>query len=245
MARPKKNNAERFSHDADMRNHRKIRAIRTAFSAEWYAVFSMLLEVLCNAEFFTIPRNEEEAELLSGDFGVESWRLQDMVKYFVKLWLFSLENGNLHSSSLVERLEPLLDKREKARQKYEETRDSDTEKKWGKKPAKPKKEKTTMTAEQFDEFYSNYPQASNRKGAKEKFLTLEASLFPAIMAWLEKHKAGRRFKENVIPAPLVWLRQERRNDDVPPFIPSGSASNEANNQWKTQKDEGHADAVIL
>lgn len=38
MARPNKNNAEYFSHDADMRNDVKVKALRRRFSHTGYAV---------------------------------------------------------------------------------------------------------------------------------------------------------------------------------------------------------------
>ena len=58
MARPKKNNADYFSHDADMRNHRKMKAIRAKFGLEGYAIWNMVLEVLSNAELFIVCHNQ-------------------------------------------------------------------------------------------------------------------------------------------------------------------------------------------
>ena len=46
MARPKKQYCDYFSHDRDMRNHRKIKALRTKFGVNGYAVWVMILEVL-------------------------------------------------------------------------------------------------------------------------------------------------------------------------------------------------------
>ena len=52
MARPKKNNAEYFTHDADMRNDVKIKALRRKFSHTGYAVWNYLLETLTDSDFF-------------------------------------------------------------------------------------------------------------------------------------------------------------------------------------------------
>ena len=41
MARPKKNYCDYFPHDRDMRNHRKVKAIRTKFGPIGYAIWSM------------------------------------------------------------------------------------------------------------------------------------------------------------------------------------------------------------
>ena len=113
MARPVKNNADYFSHDADMRNHRKMKAIRAKFGLEGYAVWNMLLEVLTDAEHFKIEIDEVEVELLAGDFGIESDLLSEMVAYFSRLKLIQTENGTTTCKSLVERMQPLIDKRQR------------------------------------------------------------------------------------------------------------------------------------
>jgi hypothetical protein len=113
MARPTKNNADYFSHDADMRNHRKMKAIRAKFGLEGYAVWNMLLEVLTDSEHFVINIDEVEVELIAGDFGIEGDLLSEMISYFIRLKLLEEENGTLTCASLIERMQPLLDKRER------------------------------------------------------------------------------------------------------------------------------------
>ena len=113
MARPIKNNADYFSHDADMRNHRKMKAVRAKFGLEGYAVWNMLLEVLTDAEHFKIDIDEVEVELLAGDFGIESELLSEMITYFSRLKLIQIDDGVTTCNSLVERMQPLLDKRER------------------------------------------------------------------------------------------------------------------------------------
>ena len=113
MARPTKNNADYFSHDADMRNHRKMKAIRAKFGLEGYAVWNMLLEVLTDSEHFVINIDEVEVELIAGDFGIEGDLLSEMISYFIRLKLLEQENGTLTCTSLIERMQPLLDKRER------------------------------------------------------------------------------------------------------------------------------------
>ena len=113
MARPTKNNADYFSHDADMRNHRKMKAVRAKFGLEGYAVWNMLLEVLTDAEHFVVNIDEVEIELIAGDFGIEGDLLSEMISYFIRLKLLKQENGTLTCASLIERMQPLLDKRER------------------------------------------------------------------------------------------------------------------------------------
>ena len=52
MARPIKNNADYHSHDSNMRNDIKIKALRRKYKLAGYAIYNMLLEVLTNAEYF-------------------------------------------------------------------------------------------------------------------------------------------------------------------------------------------------
>ena len=65
MARPRKNNAEYFSHDANMRSDRKIIALRAKYGLEGYAVRCMILETLAGADNFQITFDEMEIELLA------------------------------------------------------------------------------------------------------------------------------------------------------------------------------------
>lgn len=119
MARPRKNNAEYFSHDANMRSDRKIIALRAKYWLEGYAIRCMLQETLAWAENFIIPYTDMEIELLAWDFGVDSDIFADIVLYMVKIKLLELENQVLSCSALVESLEPLLNKRKRYREQSE------------------------------------------------------------------------------------------------------------------------------
>jgi len=128
MARPRKNNADYFSHDNNMRNHRKIKAIRNTFGLEGYAVFNMLLETLSECDNFKIKlSNEIDWEILSSDFGIEVERLENMMDYFIKLELIKNDKDTYFSTNLIERLTPLIEKREYLRDKYAEKVVSTTE----------------------------------------------------------------------------------------------------------------------
>ena len=85
MARPKKNNADYFSHDNNMRSDSKILALRRKFWVEWYAVWCMLLEVLTESDWFKTKVDTLSIELLSWDFGVETNILKSIIEYLVLL----------------------------------------------------------------------------------------------------------------------------------------------------------------
>lgn len=115
MARPKKNNAEYFSHDADMRNDVKIMALRRKFRHEGYAVWNFLLETLTDSDFFEIEWEEISIELLAADYDVSVERLTEIVDYCVKIGLLQQEGNHLYSAAHQKRFATLLANRARKR----------------------------------------------------------------------------------------------------------------------------------
>ena len=113
MARPKKNNAEYYTHDADMRNDVKIKALRRKFSHTGYAVWNYLLETLTDSDFFEVEWEEINIELLAADYDVSVEELTEIVEYCVKIGLLQLENDVLRSDAHQNRFRELLDNRVK------------------------------------------------------------------------------------------------------------------------------------
>jgi hypothetical protein len=113
MARPIKNNADYFTHDSDMRNDVKIRALRRKFKHAGYAVWCFMLETLTDSDYFEIIWDEINIELLSADFDVSFEELSDIVDYCVKLGLFTVEDCKLFSPTHQSRFNSLLKKRER------------------------------------------------------------------------------------------------------------------------------------
>lgn len=122
MARPTKNNAEYFSHDAGMRNDPKIRALRKRFPASCgtcgYSVYNMLLEVLTATDFFQLEIDEMQLELLAGDFDTDAQTLQDIISFSVKIKLLAQENSIIYSFGLKRRLKPVIDNRNAVKQRF-------------------------------------------------------------------------------------------------------------------------------
>lgn len=113
MARPKKNNADYFTHDADMRNDLKVKAVRRKFGHVGYAVWNYLLEVMTDNDYFEIDWSELNQELLSADFDLPVEELQEIVDYCVRLGLLKLDDGKLFSEALQRRFSGLLSKRKR------------------------------------------------------------------------------------------------------------------------------------
>lgn len=115
MARPKKNNADYFTHDADMRNDVKIKALRRKFSHTGYAVWNYLLETLTDSDFFEVEWEEINVELLAADYDVSVDELTEIVNYCVKIGLLQRAGGKLFSQAHQRRFASLLADRERKR----------------------------------------------------------------------------------------------------------------------------------
>lgn len=119
MARQNKNDAEFFSHDADMRNDIKVTALRRKFSHTGYAVWCFMLETLTDSEDFEVEYDEVSQELLAADFDVPVDKLKDIIDYSVRIGLLQHEGGKLYSAALKKRFIPLLEARERRKQRAE------------------------------------------------------------------------------------------------------------------------------
>ena len=118
MARPSKNNADYFSHDADMRNDVKVKALRRRFSHKGYAVWCFMLEVLTDSDFFEVSFDEVNQELLAADFDVSVEELREIVEYCQKIGLLqSTQDGKVFSEAHQRRFSGLLTKRERDRER--------------------------------------------------------------------------------------------------------------------------------
>jgi len=126
VPRPRKNNAEYFSHDKDMRNDERMLAVRNKFQHVGYSIWNMILEKLTNAENFELKYDNKSLELWSGDFqSVLGAEIKEIVEYFIDLELLIEEDGMIFSPELKKRLQPVLDKRERARRDAEDQKRDD------------------------------------------------------------------------------------------------------------------------
>ena len=111
MARPRKNNADYFSHESEMRNDVKIKALRRKFSHTGYAVWNYLLEVLTDAEGFSIKWEELDIELYAADFDLDVSELTEIVDYCLRLGLLQKSGSYLLCNNLTSSFEALMNKR--------------------------------------------------------------------------------------------------------------------------------------
>lgn len=243
MARPRKNNADWFSHDTDLRDNLKIKAVRAKYWLEGYAIFVMLLEVLADADNFILEENDFQVEMLAGDFRIDSAILAEMIDYIVNIWLLQRENWSLFSKHLIERMEALLNKRNNMRSVYQkkvpatETPVSEAE---IIQKLEPKEEK--MSEEDFEAFWKEYPIKEEKKKSREKFLKLPKELLPKIIQSIALNKTtNEKWLKGFIKQPTTWINGECWNDEIASVLPS---KNSANGQQGKVSTDWHADLEV-
>lgn len=99
-----------------MRNHKKVKAIRSKFGPVGYCVWSMILEYLTGNDGNVFEYSDLEFELMSGDFGIPATEIRAVVDYCVSLEMLFNVNGFIKSESLDERLAPVYQKRGAAKE---------------------------------------------------------------------------------------------------------------------------------
>jgi hypothetical protein len=213
MARPKRNNADYFSHDTGMRNDPKIKALRNKFGCTGYSVYCMMLEVLTGSDFFKRKIDDIEIEILSADFGIEADLFSEILQYMLRLRLLqSGDNCEFLSQKLTDRLQPVIDKRSNSRKKVVSVTESTQSKV---KESKVKKSKDNKTKEQnekleidFEIFWNDYPKKKEKQKAKatlSKYIKLGVGI-EKICEAMNKDEALRN-EYQFIPYPSTWLNK--------------------------------------
>ena len=112
MARPQKNNLDYFSHDCDMRNDIKIKALRRKFGHKGYSLYVMMLEHLGKCDYLCYEWTTLNIELLTPDFDVDSEELVEFINYATDvLKLFEIKNNYIVCRNQMLRAEPLFNER--------------------------------------------------------------------------------------------------------------------------------------
>jgi hypothetical protein len=169
MARPIRNNADYFSHDADMRNDPKIKAMRNKFGLTGYAVYCMTLEVLTNSDFFKREIDEIEIEILSADFGIDADSFTDIIAYMLRLKLLQTEDNCTYlSQKLTDRLQAVTDKRQKARDRAISVTESTQSKVNKRKVKKSKVNIDLYTNWDKDRLWSEISKSNDNKISKDE-----------------------------------------------------------------------------
>ena len=174
MARPKRHNADYFSHDSGMRDDPKIKALRNKFGITGYAVWCMMLEVLTNSDYFKRQIDDIETEILAADFGIDADLFSEILSYMVRLRLLqTVDNCEFLSQKLCNRLQSVTDKRRNSSKKGVSVTES-TQSKVKKSKVNKSKEKLEQKSsaidlnetikpkpDSFSKFFEVYPKRFN------------------------------------------------------------------------------------
>jgi hypothetical protein len=113
MARPTKQNVDYFSHDCDMRNDVKIKALRRKYKHLGYSIYIITLELLGDTEYFQMKWDDMNIELLASEYDCDTDELNDIIQYCIQLDLLQLTYGYLHCENFTKRLEETVLSRRK------------------------------------------------------------------------------------------------------------------------------------
>ena len=113
MARPTKHNVDYFSHDCDMRNDIKIKALRRKYKHLGYSIYIITLELLGDTEYFQMKWNDATIELLASEYDCDTEELKEIINYCIQLDLFQLDYEYLHCVQFTKRLEDTVLSRRK------------------------------------------------------------------------------------------------------------------------------------
>ena len=110
----RKTNADYFKHVSNLRNDRKIKALRSKYSHLGYCIYMYMMEALAESDGFMMDFSENEREFIAGDFMVSVEDLETITDYCIKIGLFQItEDGFIFSQNLTNSFEDLVNEREK------------------------------------------------------------------------------------------------------------------------------------
>lgn len=120
--RPRKENADYFPHDTDMRNDPAIRVLRSRWRNDGYAFWGYLLEKLSDANGFRLEWSQVDLEVEAADMDLNQDDLVEMLATASRLDLLSVEvtqDGThlIHCDNLDARFASLIARREYRRDK--------------------------------------------------------------------------------------------------------------------------------
>jgi len=217
MARPKRNNADYFSHDSGMRDDPKIKALRNKFGITGYAVWCMMLEVLTNSDFFKRSIDDIEIEILSADFGIDADLFSDILSYMLRLRLLQTgDNCEYLSQKLTDRLQPVVDKRRNSGIKGVSVTESTQSKVKKTKPkeTKVKKEGNKHLDDDFETFWSDYPRKIGKGKARSSYETArKKASHDEIMRGVFISPRLKGDDPQYLPHAATWLNQESWTDE--------------------------------
>jgi uncharacterized protein DUF4373 len=105
MARPRKNNADYFSHDANARHDIKIKALESEMGLKGYVLYFKFLEFLAGSDYYEIDISKPYIiSSLPLDLGCTKQEFDDFLELAMNFELLNKENDIIYSPGLKKRL---------------------------------------------------------------------------------------------------------------------------------------------
>ena len=126
--RNKRKSADYFSHDADASSDEKLVYLESMFGHTGYALYFKFLEKMTRAEGFRLEWNDIKKAVYASEFRISVTEIDRFISECCRkeIKAFILDDSTLFSPGLIARFQPLLDKREYNRLKYEKKKLKDS-----------------------------------------------------------------------------------------------------------------------
>ncbi len=163
--RLQKESADYFSHDADASSDEKIVYLESRFGHKGYAVYFKFLERMVRSKNFEIEWNDIKKAIYASEFSISVTEIEQIVTECCRkeIKAFEIDKNKLFSPGLKKRMQPLLDKREYNRLKYEEKKlksisvtESDRNDTVKESKGKKRKEKKRLICIDFSKFFNSW-----------------------------------------------------------------------------------------
>ena len=158
MARPRKDGMDYFPHDVNATGDKKIEALRILYGNDGYAFYFILLEMIYQEPNFELDVSDAETiQILIKKTEVSQEKFNSMLETAIKRECFDRERYEndriLTSNGIKKRASVVVDKREKMRKSYEESKSG--------------AEKSVSDAETPTETPEETPQSKSKRKVKE------------------------------------------------------------------------------
>ena len=223
-----------FKHDADASSDAKIKKLVIRYGAIGYAIYFHCLELIAGniSETNITFELEHDAEIIADNLKIQGTAdkagvdiVNEVMKYIVQLGLFECHNDHIFCFKMLKRLDSSMTSSSTMRSLIVQAKESHdivmTE------SCKTRLDKTTTEekrteqkdtiAQAFIAFWEAYPRKKSRGQAEKAWLKVNPSLYPTLMASLEKHKQSADWlKEGgqFIPYPATWLNAKGWEDEI-------------------------------
>jgi len=230
--RTKREGADYFSHDSDASSDEKIIYLESLFGHKGYAVYFKLLERMVRAYNFEIEWNDIKKAIYASELHISVTEIELIIFECCRkeIKAFEMKDGKLFSAGLKKRMQPLLDKRDYNRKKYEDSKskqnnnlqNSETKKaisatEMTQSKVKESKGKNNIYTSNFLKFWDHYPKKIGKGAAYKAYKNIGGTKpsLQEILLSIDIHLKSEQWQnEKFIPHPATWLNQRRWEDEM-------------------------------